>query len=574
NLQLEKDRIETLRTGQFTHTPTPWDAFCQERSSEIFVAESRKQEAFRRILKGSEDLVALLPPAEQPAARDELQKVLLKASSTTDVASARQAAGKVMERARVYNQKQGDKWRGRAEDADRLTRAAEGVKTVCDTSMQFLSMAGGQGVYLAYQGATGYVEGGPLEAVKNTARTYSNAVDNCFTALDGYREGGAQGAATAVATAWLQGKVFETAAGRLFPAPSPGKTKPSIHDQFEAARFKQEAEWGKAQVKQFEDVQAALQKAGQGGASAGEISRLQGDVRKLAISINSSPTAKNVMKYQASAATGRAFDLHITGVYAEVDRHAIQEMRDWQWNMDKLAVTDFRNASSLGTANMDRDFGLNEAATRLLQGRRSVAVTQGGERRSLLVFQGALTKSYHDAYKRVTGYSADSAWQAITTSAHPEAFKDVSVLSGKMWKAKRDWIEQTTDVITYKTILPSLERSNASFSHWTKMQESARGLGKELEKKILPIVEGARPRSSRGTESRAIQERALADTKQYLRDVKSLCDDFGQGRMDPLVFREKFDALTGGKGLTQVASEVGTLVEGIVKFKRGVKRTP
>jgi len=510
----------------------------------------------------------------------------MEATRTSDYETARKAAGKLLVRARTYQRNQADRWNAKADEAQEFESSAENLRTACDTSLNFLSMGGGKPLLYAYQAGTGYIDGGPLQAIENVARSYSDAVDYVFTGIEGYKAGGAKGVASAVGWQFAQNLVFEKVMGRLMGDGGHGNPPPTVKEQFEAAKWKQEAAWGKAQVKQFEDAQEALMKAGKAGASAQEIARLQGQVREFAIAINSSPMAKNFIKYQAPRATGRAFDLNMQGVYADVDRLTHQTMREWHWNMDDLVVQDFRNASSFGLPNMDRDWGLNEVASRELQARRLrtllnasrpnpsldaraadyLQINWNGEHRSIAQFQDALGKSYHDAYKQVTGRTADSAAQAITTaSAHNEAFKDVCVLSGRAPDA--NWIGQTMDAVRYKVNLPMAESGMASFSHFTKQQESARALGKELEKKLLPIVKGAKPKSHVGTPEYWQQHERLEKTREHLREVQTLCESFGQGKMDPLAFQQQFKQLTGGKNLNQVTDEVCTLIEGMVKFK-------
>ena len=570
--QAHRDFITTLQTGNWTHTRTAWEDAAQQTTSDAFIRQMQRSSAFRRILNNADTLIAHLPVEEQFVARQELQRAMMAASATTDLEAARKAAEKIQIRARTYQRNEGDRWALRGDTAAAFEDSAQKLKTVCDTSLNILSMGGGKPILCAYQAATGYIEGGPAKAVETVVRSYSEAVDYGFIALEGYREsGGAEGAAQAIAWQWVQNKVMEKVMGKLMGEGGHGAgdvPPPTLHEQFEAAKWKQEVEWGKAQVKQFEDAQSALLRAGKAGAAVEEITRLQGHLRGFAIAINASPMAKNVIKYHAPSATGRAFDLHMQGVYGDVDRITHQTMREWHWNMDDLTVRDFRNSSSFGHPNMDRDYGLDELQTMARQGLPYVNLTQGGptQRRSVAQFQGALTKSYNDSYKRVTGYSAESAAQAITSSsAHNEGFKDVCVLEGRAPDAA--WIGQTMDVIRFKVNLPFVDKGSASFSHWTKMQESARGFGKELDKKLLPILNNTKPVSHPGTDDYWKEFRRLEQTRGHMEEMKTLCDSFGQGNMDPLTFRHELWKLTGGKSLNQVTDEVGTLIEGIVKFK-------
>ena len=580
DIQLERDRIATLRTGNYVHTPTPWDDFCQRRSSELMLEESRKREYMRRILNSADRVVSLLPQGMQPEARKELQSGLAEAVPTGDPAAARKVVDKVLARADKCNRDDFAKYQAAGDAAERLEKGARAVKFVCDTSLQFMSMGGGRPLLYAYEATTGYVEGGIAKAVEDSARCYSSAVDYTFTALEGYDEGGVEGAVKNVACAWVQDKVVEKVAGRLFsggpgaPAKAgtaatpgmPARRAPGGFDA-DAVKFRKEVALGKEQVKRFTEAQERLMAAGRSGTDPATISRLQADARNLALELNSSPMAKNVLKYQVEGPVAQAFDTHVRTAYAEIDALADATMRKAKWNMDQVVVRDFRNESSLGTVNMDRDYGLDAARTLALQGGPTVRLTCNGNHRSVIEWEKAMSEAYEAAYHKVTGRSAESAWQLVTSSANKEAFKDVAVLSGDMSKASKSWIGQTADVITYKTTVPFTEKANARFSHWLKVQESARGFGKELEKKILPVLKDVKPKAAKGTPEYKAQSERMEATIKHLGEIKALCDDFGKGRIeDPLVFRDRFAELTGGKDLTQVAGEVGTILEGAVKF--------
>src|SRR5690606_27678412 len=67
--------------------------------------------------------------------------------------------------------------------------AAENIKQAADSGMMVASLFGGQAVDTAYQAVTGYIEGGPTEAVLRTVSSIGPRTGAAVEALRGYREG-------------------------------------------------------------------------------------------------------------------------------------------------------------------------------------------------------------------------------------------------------------------------------------------------------------------------------------------------------------------------------------------------
>jgi len=143
--------------------------------------------------------------------------------------------------------------------------AAQNIKTAADTGLTVTSMMGGRGVMIAYQGVTGYVDGGPVEAVSRAAFFYSTPTAVAADAFKGYREGGWKGAAKNAAFTFISSKAFEYGAKKLGGATgqNTAKSKPTVKEQFAQAEFKQARQDGESLAKAFSRAQGELDRLGE-----------------------------------------------------------------------------------------------------------------------------------------------------------------------------------------------------------------------------------------------------------------------------------------------------------------------
>lgn len=593
DIQAEKDLIASMETGEYVHTRTEYDEVTHAQFVGNIQRQQQQLSAILKIMDRSERLIAIAPPAEQERLREFARRQLSPdLIAKMDLAKARQAMEAIGGQVQAHYEGAAARQDEKAAWAQFGMEAASNIKTAADTGIMLTSMFGGQPINLLYQAGTGYVEGGPAEAIKRAATTYSDAIDYAVTAYDGYQHGGLGGAARDLAWKYVDAKSVSLVAGAFMRGRGrPDTKRPAGHEQLEAAKFRRERALGEARVKDFQRAQLALQDAGRSGASPEAIMRLQAAARDKASAVAESLHAKNYLKYKCDPFTGKAYDSHQRAIHAEVDARVKQQMAKAKWNADEWELREFRNESSYGKPNMDRDVGLREKSlwdtdkdghTIFDADGRPVPnperwemrngtlvpkpqVTKDKKPMTLHQWQEEAKEAYNRAYQEVTGRSAAKAMEGVTTSVHPEAYKDLAWLESDKSRVNAGWGAQAADVTRYKVHAP--EHAAPDASYFTKMQEVARGTSKDLETKLLPILESARPQGSTPASLRQ-SEQHLAEARRHWTKINSILSAYGRNEIDPIYATRRLREITGGKSIPEVVDEMGTLLEATLKLGR------
>ena len=90
--------------------------------------------------------------------------------------------------------------------------------------------------------------------------------------------------------------------------------------------------------------------------------------------------------------------------------------------------------------------------------------------------------------------------EGITTSTHPEAYKDLLWLGNDKSLVSAAWAGQAGDVTRYKA-MHLLNNGDSSTAYFTKLQEVARGTAKDMESKLVPLLKSAKPVANPGPKS-------------------------------------------------------------------------
>ncbi|MDP2990149.1 MAG: hypothetical protein Q8O57_06240, partial [Kiritimatiellota bacterium] len=346
----------------------------------------------------------------------------------------RKVASALNEKVQGYYQSESAKHEEKAAWASFGMEAAENIKSGADAGMFACSLVGGKGVMIAYQGVTGYVEGGPVEAVTRAASWYSTPTYVAAQALKGYQADGWKGAAGNAATSYLSAKAFQYGAqqlGKQF-AKAPAGAGPAtvtVRENLELAQFRRARLQGESLAKDFSKAQAELQSLGRRGAPAPEIIRQQSLVRDLAAGVHANPQAKNYLKYKGDAFSQRGNNAHMKATHAEVEAGFHETMKQKGWNRQELR--EFRNAASAGSVGMDHDIGLVEKSM-WVTGRdgkmiRNNWLTRNGQSQAVEKWQGDAQTAWNENYRRVTGRSAERSWETVTSSANLESYRDLNL---------------------------------------------------------------------------------------------------------------------------------------------------
>jgi hypothetical protein len=256
--------------------------------------------------------------------------------------------------------------------------------------------------------------------------------------------------------------------------------------------------------------------------AAGRLERanFSNQLTKQAIQINESYAAKSILKAVNRPGLSQAFDQRIQRIYRVVDYRVAKELSKEGFTRGGQAFSrsdlmNFRNASSYGSVGMDRDVGLNEllvkkwegvvnqatpgtdwhahAVSKLRQAQQASQLAQGGKRISQADFTHQAQKVYDKVYARVTGGDekcAERAFQVVTSSKHPEAYIDHKVLQNNPAAVPftGKWAEQTGSVSALKVHDNFNMVEDGLLSNGNAIQESARGLAKDISTKLIPLL--------------------------------------------------------------------------------------
>jgi len=570
DIQAERDLIASLQTGQIIHTRTEFDDYTQGQFVANIRANQVRMETAQRQAAEAYRIAALLPPGEAEEAKRFIDRQLTpEALAKADLTRIGQVNAALVKKALGYiEQAEAHK---EIAGAEKALMILNGLQQAGNIAVTFV---GGQTGAAAYAGFTGYITGGPADAVRSAATWYNTASYAAVEAYDGYTKGGyladkgLGGALEKAGTALAMGKLFEyglrkagVATGTLAKPATRQELKQRLaaFKQKEAILkdFRQDMARGKELVYEFTEIEQRLQSAKKFSAAPETIKKLEEMSLQKAKEINASFHAKNYLK----AAGGEVEQLaskRIEQVYKQVDTRFREIMaKEKNWDMRYLKFKEFRNASSRGKIGMDRDFGLVEDEVTLL--------IKDGKSSSIYQMQKDGQEAYKKAYEEITGQSYEKSFQEFTTRMHSESFRDVKVLNDlrnpkHVAQLELMWGEQTARTIEFKGLHmlhdPKLDKHMSVFD---RQLEASRGMVKELDKKIIPFLQNAKA-------APGIDLQRIKQTEEHFRGIKTILDEFSTGKIDPLAAGEKLRAYTGGKDLPQVLDQMRNVTEALFKF--------
>jgi|GEM_PF-990720 len=547
----EEDLIQSALTGQIVSRRTPFDDYAQARFVESIRDNQQRMERFQRAQASLQRLAGMLPPGEAEEARRFIDRQIdRKAMAAMDFDKIRQVAEALNNKATGYFMGEQAKSEEKAAWAQFGLDTAQRLKDTADDSLLWLSLFGGRPAMVAYQAATGYLEGGPLESVLRTAAWCGTPAYVASEAVRGFvrvgpdgERAGWKGALENAATAYVIGKAFEYGVGKAANW-AKGRVGAVAFTEAELAEFNRRRAAGEKTAKAFADAQAALTKAGKSGASAQEIRRLQERATKAAQAVNEDPHAKNFLKYRGDPQSQRAYNAHMNATHAEVEAKFHENMSRRGW--DRAPMKEFRNASSQGSVGMDYDIGLDES--------RLTSLSRNGQPQSLRRWQAEAQQAWDDAYKQVTGRSAKRSWETVTTSAHAEAYKDLEWLSRDKSGIRKVWSQQAADVTRYK----NWHNEASGLDKLTSLQENSRGTAKDIETKLLGLFWRNLPKNQ-------ASGAAMQNFRQKWEAIQKVLAMFGSNQIDPVTASDRIRRLTGGKDIPQVLEDAATMIESLGK---------
>ncbi|MBE1425774.1 hypothetical protein H4684_002432 [Desulfomicrobium macestii] len=605
NLQSEQDRIETLKTGVIVHTRSEWDDFARSQFIQNIAADQRKMEKVDRAMKKALAMADTLPYDKAAQVRAIVAKGFSpEVMTATDTAKASEVIKEVYGVATGHWEGEKKKADADAEWADTCLQTAETVKSTADKSLMVLSFVGGPAVNRVYQGAVGYVEGGPKEAFLRVGGSYNQLTG---IAVDGYRgfeaavesgggwEEGFKGAGWEVAKGIAMDKAMGFVArgvsrgygavkGARADAPDApktsgkveapdaqntaglGKIKPSgiPDDGFnrpltEADRqaYKAQMADARTRVTSYKKTFDKLQQARRDKAPPTEIKKILRELDDRSAKIHASPQAKMIMKTHQRSPKNKEmvkrFVNSMDRVHNRVQKRFHEKM-DTEWDREGLAP--IRNADSGKSVNTDYDIARQ---VKFDENGLPIAPRKNGRPVPESLWQADAQKKWDAAYAEVTGQNPKRSWETVTTKGHSEAYNDLAVIEKNgILRANKAWAGQTSDVNQFKG---DHLRGDPNFSRVEKHVEVSRSTSKECQKRLLPLMEDKTPPKT----DKANYE-AFMKHKNYWEKMNKIMEDMGSGRLDPLEGDRRIRLLSGGKSSLEVTHDLRNFLESLIKF--------
>lgn len=624
SIQRDRDLIESIKTGQPVFTRTEWD----ERSSRLLVlqmkeevnrmAELQRNQATALRMAQALNRLADLNPAEATGLKAFVQRQIIESGTAArgDLGKSRQVAEALGNKVLGYWEGESARHEERAIAMEEYAHYATTIRTIATVVVG--TMLGEVGVALAapawmaragsalYAGGTGYIEGGPSEALKETVSWAHPLAAVAAQGVAAYQETGtvsgtASGVAQGLAIGWLMGKTTQlttAAAGKYnyrFSAPkAQGSLSLNIQDYVQSRAFRESAARGRERVGAFEAAQNELKASAQAGRDAATLKRLQDKVNGAANGILEDPHAKFFLlkSGKSNQQTRHLFELHSETTHLRIQRR-FEEIMTKELGFNPQQLKAVRNANSTGTAGMDYDLALVEQAAWVkgLDGKlvRNRWLTRNGRPATVSEYQDAASQAYRRAAREAAGIDADHAWENVITSVHPEAYKDVgaarpgvadpsSYLHPKVGSQefggwldlrnldsvaglKKAWARQAGDVTEHKgwEFTNSESQRRMGLSPVEGMHEAVRGSAKDLDKVLTLVNQGL-------GRAQGADAQNLTLCRNHWQGVQELMKDFSAGHIGPVNFRHKLHQMTGRTTVNEVIADIGGGLEAYRKI--------
>ena len=467
------------------------------------------------------------------------------------------------------------------------------------------------GVFMSYGAASGYLAGGVTEAVSRTLSAYNVATTVVDAGMRGYQEGvlrhldeyarnpekvkldeekaGFKGAA------WSAGTAAAFAAAIHFGMNSWRNRQQLIRNRearlnlkcdlairkARVAHYQRRVRAAAGKVENFAKVHQALAEAGRAGAPKAKIMELRERLDAAYREIKTDWFAKMRMKAlarQADFRTPEGRGPHRTvHAYNSVDRRFTRQLKNRvsermeQQGFCPQKYKTFSNASSRGGVAADVDLGVIEPPRYVtvegkrvpnpehLRWRKSLTRTVGGQTVQVSPedLQTEGQKQLEQAFRDLYGRDPGEAMLNFTTSYHSEAYRDPRWLGAKssktplVYETDPAWTQQAADVTDFK--INRMGKENPSLGYYATLQENCRGLVKDIDSKLMPLLKNSK-------------NRVAVDHMKKLRETM---DRFATNQIGPVEAERRLRLLTGNAdGVIEISKRFAVLLEGLKKMPR------
>ena len=614
NKMHEQDLIRAEETGVFQASRTPFDNMCTMQVLESAVREVEGDRAMRR---EQERLYAFTRSGSQFDLSPEQRRRVERLMDEVDVSDPFKAAAayrrisdnllKSDVNSTLHRTYMLDDKILKYED---LMVRAQRVKTGCDIALALggIAISGGvaagelapimatkfEVLKYTYAIGCGYIEGGPLGAVKGAACTYEDWVDIIWSGVDGYIEGKkAFDKGDESVNPWLEaakGVGLSFFMNKGVPAILEkvnwrkkitfGKSKaaaPKIDvDPPDVKAYKVEVEKAQADISAYVKAKNRINTMSEFDLASGkitdaQITKARLEVVRTAAKINANPTAKAILKYEKGyGKIGQDFNLELGRIHSAVKSEFYKDM-DLK-GFKGLKISAIRNAASGKSVGMDADWGIDETGK----------ITRNGKPVSAYECMTEGQKSWNSKYKAITGQDAEHfSWENITSHAHPGAYRNMDILRANGADANMRRLldrtsladaQQIADVTRFKA---DHMLQGDKFPRLVYVREAARGSAKDMGGKFLPAIEArmkplVRLERMAGKHGKALspaQQRELNRLRaahEHYSKVYKVFDDIGKGKIPPGEWDARIKEVTGGLGISDTLGDLGDLFKSLV----------
>jgi tetratricopeptide (TPR) repeat protein len=621
----EQDLMRSLKTGEYVHTRTPSDQYCHDLMIVRTVEHNEVVADTRRTAAAMEKMAANAEPDQVNQLRDFVaRQVTAKDLAEGNIGKVRQAAQAVFDSVQGRREQRAASALEEAlRNDDYLTRA-ERVKTIAGVTLLVTGVAapiyagsaataagaGGEAataiaeataqaataVNMTYGGATGFVEGGPVEMIKQSVGMSGMPGMVVSEMMTGYQRGGlvsgggAVGALERGAESFLMAKGVEGVAKRLgawwaggekSAASAPPPPKMTVGDMLEGQEFQLAKNLAQQRINRLQQTAARIRDLRAKGASGAEIAALEARQLQQATAVSEDLLAKRMLKAagkQARAGQGDAALGQLEQDYAgavetihrtQVDPAFNQAVRaaKYQWRRKKIGGTwerageptfrDIRHAGAEGTVNTDRDKALNEMAN---DGEYIYQLYKDDKPINLTDAEHDLQQIYNQSYNAATGGSAQMAQHSITTSRSREAYKDLTYTHlndpENVGRINKGWAGQSVEVLQAK--VTHAGPGQGDFANLFRKIDGANQAAKDIDKRLLPILQAQ--------QKAALGPRA-GEIAQDMEKWRSIQQALERVETDPVGASRELRVLTGMDSIGEVSDAIGKRFLGAVKLQ-------
>ena len=585
----QSDRIEALAradavaTGEWHAPRTPFDDMCHVQMMESAMRELAESEELSHVRDGWARMMAHLSQADRDRAEMILENHIkddrLNPKLWREVIYKLhdQDVNETTGRIHMLTDKE-----LAAED---MIKRFERAKFWCDLGMAAAGIGGASRVWAyAYSMGWGYIENGPMGIAKGAITTSSSLIDVVWSGYDGYKNGGAWGAIQAAGWSGFLNyglpKVLEKVPWHADITPRFGqkptyKSADVVRMEIETRRATKDISdytVKKNRINELEfkpetpgSTKMVLKRPNGKIVTDAELKVMRKAVVQATAKINANPTAKAILKYSKGyKKIGADYDMELGRIHNAVKAQYYKSMEAKGFNSQQ--IESIRNASSKGTVGMDADWGLVEGKP----------ITRYGRPCSKYEYMTEGQKSWNTDYKKTTGFSAEDSWENLTTSIHPEAYRNRAALSMSESGIKtRNLIrnmspadaKQMMDVSRYKA--DSMMNSKR-FPRLVRVREASRGAAKDMGGKMLPAIKSRidslkRLEGMAGKHGKALSKSQAHDLKRleaaydrYSR-IHSKLDKIGKGELPPEDWDDTIKTATGGLTISEMLGELGDI---------------